>query len=98
MLNSTEHNNAMFINVKIPTSNGILTLIRIIHTSSNSSKARNVFILLQPCTFLSADKIPCSVELCMRNVYNLGVSFSRRGPYTNNPINHDHLLYYMQVL
>ena len=41
MLNSTEHEFMMQINVKIPTIVGILTFISIIKTTSEKLKARN---------------------------------------------------------
>ena len=66
MLNSTEHEFIMLINVKMPTVVGNLTFISMINTTYDSLKARNVFILKH---------FSCYEHLKLnraKKVYNLG--------------------------
>ena len=74
MLNSTEHEIYPFIvliNVKMSTIVGILTFISRINTTSESLKARKVFIF-QHFSLYEQLKFLCSVELSMLKFYNLG--------------------------
>ena len=61
-VNSTEHKFIMLINVKIPTIVGILTLISMINTASESLKARNVSIFKSVLSYYEQLKLN-AVEL-----------------------------------
>ena len=56
----------MLINVKMPTVVGILTFISMINTTSESVKARKVFIF-QHFSFYE-QLVSCSVELSLKKV------------------------------
>ena len=67
LLNSIEHK-IYLINVIMPTIVGILPFISIINTPPERFKARYFLI----CRYFSFyERLSCSVELCMKNVYNL---------------------------
>ena len=58
----------MFINVKMKTFVGILTLISMMKITYETLKAKKFFF--QNFSFLSAVKISCSVELSLKKVYS----------------------------
>ena len=59
----------MLINVKLPINVDILTFISMINTTSESLKARSVFLF--SISVYGAADIPCSAELSMNKVLSL---------------------------